>query len=622
MCGFFVIKKKTNKFNIDKDLFTESCNLIDHRGPDDQQNLFTKNISMGFRRLSIIDLSKNGNQPMVGKLNKTILVFNGEIYNANKLKKKFRINNLKGNSDTEVLLKLYETYGEKCLSMIKGMFSFIVYNNKDDSLFVARDQFGIKPLYYYEKEDFIIFSSEIKPILNYVKNSEINYNTLAEYFLLGRQDHYDKTFFKGIKSIKPAHYCIFKNKKKYEKKYWSIYDQRQFNENLSEKDSVERLSNILDKTIDDYLISDRKIATFLSSGIDSTSLTSVISKKVHYKLNTFTYDFKDNYNLGEASQVKKNLNNLNVSNDTFLLDSKFVLKNFDKMCKILESPFSSIRHFGVYGLYQLAKSNNYKVIIEGAGGDEILGGYASSYLPYILDKYKNKNKIIEEIFKLAKKSSKGFQTEILNIIMTLSHQGGSSTDATPFVDINSFNKEFLDSITSEKFYSIKKSNYKNFVKMNNMQKSQIFEIQDYRLPRNLKYTDRLSMVNSIETRLPFLDISLAKYCFNLRNELKLKNNTNRWIMKKVLKKYQEKIKFSKSKKFIVDPQKKWLQNDMREYLLDNLSSRNFKNLNIYNQKYILKKIENYFKDKSPETSFQYMQILSSFRFIENFNKNN
>lgn len=616
MCGFFVIKKKTDKFKVNRALFIESCDLINHRGPDDKQNLFTRNISIGFRRLSIIDLSKNGRQPMVGKSNKTIMVFNGEIYNADKLKKKLGGNNFKSNSDTEVLLKLYETYGEKCLNMIKGMFSFIVYNDNDDSIFVARDQFGIKPLYYYEKEDYIIFSSEIKPILNYIKKLEINYDTLAEYFLLGKQDHYDKTFFKDIKSIEPAHYYKFKNQKKYKKRYWSIYDQNQ--KKLSEKDSIDHLSNILNETIDKYLISDRKIGTFLSSGIDSTSLTSIIAKKVDYKLNTFTYDFKNNFNLGEAPQVKKNLKKLNVTNETFLLDSDFVLKNFDKMCRILESPFSSIRHFAVYGLYQLAKSSGYKVIIEGAGGDEMLGGYASSNLPYILDKYKSKNKIVEEIFKIANKSSKGFETEILNVIMTLTHQGGSSTDATPFVDINSFDRGFLDNVTSEKFYFLRKSNYKDFKQMNNLQKSQIFEIQDHRLPRNLKYTDRLSMSNGVETRLPFLDITLAKYCFNLSNDLKLKNNTNRWIMKQVLKKYQQKIKFSKSKRFIVDPQKKWLQNDMKEYLMDNLSSKDFKDLNIFNQKYILEKIENYFKDESPETSFQYMQILSSFKFIQNF----
>ena len=186
------------------------------------------------------------------------------------------------------------------------------------------------------------------------------------------------------------------------------------------------------------------------------------------------------------------------------------------------------------------------------------------------------------------------------------------------MDIKFFDKEFLKKISSKTFCSIKKSNYENFDKMNNLQKSQIFEIQDIRLPRNLKYTDRLSMTSSIETRLPFLDIDIAKFCFNLNNQMKYKNNTNRWIMREVLKKYQKKIQFPKSKKFIVDPQKKWLQNDLKDYLFDNLSSKEFKYLNIFNQNYILNKIDKYFKDRSPETSFQYIQILSTFRFIQNF----
>ena len=222
------------------------------------------------------------------------------------------------------------------------------------------------------------------------------------------------------------------------------------------------------------------------------------------------------------------------------------------------------------------------------------------------------------MFKIARRSSEGFEITILNFLMTLTNQGGSSTDSTPFVDINFFDRNYLDSTISENFYLTKKSNYYSFELMNNLQKSQIFEIQDHRLPRNLKYTDRLSMYNSIETRLPFLDTKLAKYCFNLQNKLKLQNNTNRWIMKKVLKKYQPKINFSKNKKFIVDPQKKWLQNEMKEFIIDNISSKNFSELNIFNQKYILKKFDDYTKDKTPATSFNFMQVLSAFRFIQNY----
>ena len=261
MCGFFVIKKKNNNFKLDKKLFLKSCDLINHRGPDDKENFFSNNLSIGFRRLSIVDLTTNGRQPMIDEKKGMILVFNGEIYNARKLKKYFKNHEFKGNSDTEVLFKLYQKYGTSCLNMIKGMFSFVVYDSKENSIFLARDQFGIKPLYYFEEKNYLLISSEIKPIINYLAKSEIDYKTLTEYFLLGKQDHDNTTFFKNIKSIEPAHYYKFKGQNNYKKKYWSIFKTQPIK--LDEKKSIDHLSNLLIETIDDYLISDRKVATFL-----------------------------------------------------------------------------------------------------------------------------------------------------------------------------------------------------------------------------------------------------------------------------------------------------------------------------------------------------------------------
>ena len=154
--------------------------------------------------------------------------------------------------------------------------------------------------------------------------------------------------------------------------------------------------------------------------------------------------------------------------------------------------------------------------------------------------------------------------------------------------------------------------------MNNLQKSQIQDIQNIKLPRNLKFTDRLSMASSIETRLPFLDIDVAKFCFNLHNEFKLKNGINRWIMKKVLKRISKNLKFQKNKKSIADPQSQWLKTDLKDYFLDNIGSGDFKNLGIFNQKYIIKKFNEFIKNKSSDSSFQYFQILSTYRFIKTF----
>jgi asparagine synthase (glutamine-hydrolysing) len=161
---------------------------------------------------------------------------------------------------------------------------------------------------------------------------------------------------------------------------------------------------------------------------------------------------------------------------------------------------------------------------------------------------------------------------------------------------------------------------KNYRRMNKLQKSQILDIEQIKLPRNLKFTDRLSMSNSIETRLPLLDIDIAKYCFNLKNNFKIYLGQNRWIMKKVLKKIEKNIKFTKNKKTIADPQSNWLKNELKEYFIDNIRSTNFRNIGIFNQNYISDKFEKFINDKQSDTSFQFFQVLSSYRFIENFKK--
>ena len=268
-------------------------------------------------------------------------------------------------------------------------------------------------------------------------------------------------------------------------------------------------------------------------------------KKTDYKIDSFTYDFKDSHSLGESNDAKIISKKLNINNHTFTLEPKEVINKFDELTYTLESPFTSIRLFAINGLYNLAKSKKYNVIIEGAGGDEILGGYNYNLFPYFLDKSKSTNKIIELFLDFALKSKKGFETEIFNRISTLSLQGASTSDATPFVDINCFDKNFLNEVIDEKFYENNNKLITDFKKMNNLQKSQLQDINYIKLPRNLKFTDRISMSNNIETRLPFLDPNIAKYCFNLSNSLKIKNDTNRWIMKEALKKSTRKLRFKK-----------------------------------------------------------------------------
>lgn len=615
MCGFFFVKKKiAHEFNIKK--LNNSANLLSHRGPDDSKSFINDDIFVKFFRLSIQDLSSNGMQPMLSKSKNIMIVFNGEIYNFKKLRKHLKIKHFKSNSDTEVLLNLYEEMGTKVFKLIKGMFSILIYNLKTKKILVARDQFGIKPLYVSETHESIIFSSEIKPILNYNKKNNLNYRSMAEFLLLGKQDHQNITFFEGVEAVKPSYYYKYNKNHIIKKKYWSIFSNNHRKQN--EKLTIDRLNNLIDFKIDDYLISDKKIGVFMSSGIDSTSLASLVNQKTNYKIDSFTYDFKNNYNLGESDVAKLNAKKIGINNHKVFLTSNDIINDFEELSSLMESPFTSIRLFAVKKLYELAKKEKYNVIIEGTGGDEILGGYSYNYLPYLMDKNKDPKKILNDLLQFSIKSKKNTAIELLNRIMTLSIQGASTTDSTPFVDVNVFDNNFLDSHLSENFYKLDTKNFVGFSKMSHLQKSQIQDISNIKLPRNLKFTDRLSMANHIETRVPFLDSDIAKFCFNLGNEFKLRDNINRWIMKEILKKRSKSLKFKKNKKSIADPQSHWLKTELKDYFMDNIGSRDFHNLGIFNQKYLINKFASFVKNKNSESSFQYFQILSTYKFIKTF----
>ena len=261
MCGFFVQLNLSNKEKFDQKKFVESAKLISHRGPDEERFFFNKKINLGFYRLSIIDRSIRGSQPMFSMSKNLIIVFNGEIYNANELKHKLKEYVFKSNTDTEVLLNLYNKYGEKCLDHIEGMFSFLIFNKQDNSSFVARDKFGIKPLYIKKEKHQILISSEIKPILNYSKENKFNKYAFSDFLFKQKMDHRNVTYFKGIESLEKSNYALIKNNKIDKYRYWTIIkDHSSISDNF-EHDYLEIFKN----SIKNHLISDRKIALLLEN---------------------------------------------------------------------------------------------------------------------------------------------------------------------------------------------------------------------------------------------------------------------------------------------------------------------------------------------------------------------
>ncbi len=608
MCGFFCITGSIPK-NFNKLNFINSGKLISHRGPDDKKIEFSSNYALSFYRLSLRDLSLNGRQPMKSSCGRYIICFNGEIYNSDYLKKKY-LNKikLKSTSDTEILLECFKIKKENIVNELEGMFSMLIYDLKDKKTFLIRDRLGIKPLYYKIQKNYIIVSSEIKPILNFSNKNKFNYLAFADFFFKGSMD-YNKTFFKDVEIIKPGEILIYNNNSIRKKTYWSLknYIFKKNNKNVGY-----HINSLLNDSVYKHLVSDVKIGSFLSGGTDSSILTSTATKFLNYKMSSFTYDFQSSYKLSESSRAKIISKKLNINNYKILVKPDYIINNFDDLLETVESPITSIRLFGTYKNYAEAKKRKLKIILEGQGGDEIFGGYKYNYIYYFKDLVKNAKKNQNIIKKLLKNNVFKINNinDLVNFYITSTFQHGSTSDGVPYVNLELFNNDFVKKYLNDNFYSLE--NYSE----NNLINSQCRDIYEIKLPRVLRYTDRLSMKNGIETRVPLLDHKLVEFGINLDPNLKFNKNQSRWIIKRFIK---NKFIYEKNKKTIVDPQKSWFKTYLKDFVFDTFNSQEFKNNELFNSKRIIQYYENYLKYNS-ESSFNLIQILSAHKFLKIFKK--
>ena len=611
MCGYLFVYSK-RKLPINKKKFLSSSKLINHRGPDDFSTFFGEDIAASFYRLSIRDITNNGRQPMLSLSKKKIIVFNGEIYNSKNLKNKIDTKKLSSNSDTEILINYFEKYKEQSLENFKGMFSFVIYDFENKKCILARDRFGMKPLYYYNDKNFLIACSEIKPILKFLNKTKFNENAFSDFFIKGHMDHEENTFFNDIKSLPPATYKIVSQNFDKEKYYWNLGDVKK-DKSLGIKKTKIKLKGLFNNAIQEHLESDVEIGSCLSGGNDSSSISSKSNSLLNYKMKTFTYEFKDqvsNIN-SETFLAAKFAKNNKMKNFTAIVNPKYVLDKFDELLINVESPITSLRLFGIKKLYEEVKKQNIKVMLEGHGGDEMLAGYDYNYMPWLLDK-NNKispDKIVYKIFTKKNISRYGIN-KLIQQLYAVKSQGNFTSDGTPYLYFDLFKKDFLEKhLFRKKDISLERPH--NF---NLLQNSQFQETKFIHLPRVLKYVDRLSMISGVESRVPFLDHELFSYCFGLKNDYKIKDFTQRWIWKKT---FRHLGITSIKKKTITDPQKSWFKTILSENFEDELNSKLIKETPYFDQEKV-KSFYKYYKENSLENSFSLMQILSSLKFIRLF----
>ena len=447
MCGiFFYLNKKKDINKKEENKLDSASKVLFHRGPDYQSSIIYKNLYIFHSRLSIQDNNKRSNQPMIKKHknNKYTIVYNGEIYNFKELKKKIKRNiSFKTKSDTEVLLNLFIINQKNLdfISKLEGMFSFIIFNEYKNELFFGRDFFGQKPMYYFDNEEYLIISSEIKPILKFTKKNGSNLNNLALKKYLLKNDYFAgrETLFDNIYQVLPGEIGTIINNQIFLKK---IYKKINFN-NKSKKNNYFK---ILKNNILKHLISDKKISLSLSSGIDSSLIAHYIyNSKKKYELQSYTYDYDgESYEYNEASKFA---NSYNQQTKKIIIDHNYIINNFEKFVISNEGPIGGINQFGLFEVCNQAKQDGYDVVLSGFGLDESLASYKSI----------KQNLKENEYFKL-----------IDNYMVKNAH----------FVSENY--QEKLQKLIENYFFNIK-------------------------IPRTTHMVDRSSMHSSVEMRLPFLE---------------------------------------------------------------------------------------------------------------------
>jgi len=529
---------------------------IEHRGPDNEGHFFDKNISLGNRRLSIIDLKERANPPMFYK--DLVMVYNGEIYNFKEIRKKLEQKGIRfeTESDTEVLLKAYSVFKEKVLEQLNGMFAFAIYDKKEKSIFIARDRLGIKPLYYYFKEDKFVFCSEIKAMLDLDIEKTIDHQAINQYFI-SRYMPKENTTFKDIKKLKPGHYLIYKNKKIEIKKYWDF----EVNENnKSESKNKKMLINLLSDSIKKRLISDVPVGVFLSGGLDSSAIVSLLYENGIENINTFTADFGENNN-SETKYARLIAEKFNTNHKEIKIQ-KNSIKELPKIAYHLDEPLGDNACISTF-LMAKETSKHVKVVLSGEGNDELFAGY-QKYKMFKLGRYMPLRK-----FKFNKRINSILQKD----------KSKAYSDFTSVFDEQERKKLYQNYQEIDyKNYSFDKKILNSMLKM---------DIKTW-LPNDLLLkNDRMTMAHSLEGRVPFLDHRIVEFAFSVPENQKLKFFKDKYLYREAIKNKIPKEIYKRKKQGFTIPLKSWIKEGIVDYATDLINENDIKFLNKNQQQRII-----------------------------------
>ena len=584
-----------------------AVSVIKHRGPDYQGvKWFSENNSgLGHARLSIIDLSSNGQQPMYDKNTGNWIVYNGEVYNfqgiRNDLQKKGYT--FYSDTDTEVILKAYTEWGKEAIDRFNGMFAFAIYNENTGDVFVCRDRLGIKPLYYFQKDDSLVFSSEIKSILEYS-----GYNKEPDLFAIQTPVHFQaspKTGFKNIFKLEAGHYLSFIKGQLLIEKYWDIYPTE---ENISYEQAFEELDFLLNDSIKLQMIADVPVGSLLSGGLDSSIISVLMQKNMSQALNTFTIKFKKEDlkrqgNVDDSFYAKKLAEQFGFNHHEITIEPDIV-DLLPKMIWHLDEPIADPASINTYLISKEAKKNGIKVLLSGMGADEFFSGYRSHLACLKADAYQKIpffiRKALENSIKYFPESNKKRNFKYIRWakgflkVASLSQLDRALTIKNSALNEDSFNEYYIDAGNYRDSFYVKRDTrlFNKYPDLSYLTKLCYCDAKTYLTDHNLSYSDKSIMAASIEGRPPLIDHRIIELMFKLPPKFRINNGVQKYLLKKVSEKYLPKDIIYRPKAPFSVPMRGWLKKELKEMVQDILSCDSIKKRGVYNPEFVQKLIIN------------------------------
>jgi len=594
------------------------CDQIVHRGPDDEGYVLFGNESktflhcsgkdtvsdrplpeiesvqgvysagFGFRRLSIIDLSVQGHQPMVSKDGRYVIVFNGEVYNYREIKNELEALgcNFSSKSDTEVVLQSYITWGPTCVLRFNGMWGLCIFDNQEQSMFASRDRIGVKPFYYHFDGTRFVFGSEIKQIISDSSISrEVDEGVVVNYLRNGMKDYSSNTFFKHIKQLEPAHNLFLIGGRLKIERYWNFHINEDFDNAPLTDDQKNTFFELFKSAVELRHRADVPVGIALSGGLDSSSTALMANEVLNARFKAFTIVF-DEQEYDERKFAYAITDVVSCDHFEYQPASKDVLCNLDDIVFQLEEPFRGLSIYSQWCLMRFSKNNGVTVLLEGQGSDELLGGYIWYYDSYFLDHLINLRLLyfVRELWQY----SNNYGLSFINSLKRTMYIYAKSIVSTYF-------PSHIPVRGTDNLFSLKARGM--FYSFPRRYKSSLANTLDFGLQKQvrelLNYGDKDSMRFSMENRVPFLDFRLVEFVTALPLSAKMSGFDTKKILRESLSKLlPDEIRFRRGKLGFATPQQLWLRNELEEEVKNTVISSNIFDMKIFNGN----KIRNYLSD--------------------------